>query len=95
MITLYKKYIHMKGSTFKIVKVHWHFIKNCRFRQDGIEKNPIVVEQSGVLPYKTGSQAHKYSQIIRFIPDKQSNNLPYNIMTDVERVSLMKEKKII
>jgi len=38
----------MKDSIFEIAKVHWHFIKNRRFRQDGIEKNPIVVEQSGI-----------------------------------------------
>jgi len=47
------------------------------------------------LPYKTGGQTQKYLQIIRFIPDEQSNNLPYDIIIDVERVSLMKEKKII
>ncbi|XP_018398035.1 PREDICTED: uncharacterized protein LOC108776035 [Cyphomyrmex costatus] len=58
-----------------------------RFRQDGIEKNPIVIEQSGVLPYRSGYQAQKYLQIIRFIPEETSRLL-YNIMTDIERCTL-------
>lgn len=61
-------------------------MKNRRFRQDGVEKNPHVVEQSGVLPFRAGAQAQKYLQIMRFIPEK-TNNLLYNQMTDIERVS--------
>lgn len=59
--------------------------QNCRFRQDGIERNPTVVEQSGVLPYRAAGQAQKYVVISRFIPEK-NDNLPYNILTDIERV---------
>lgn len=58
-----------------------------RFRQDGIERNPTVVEQSGVLPYRAAGQAQKYVVISRFIPEK-NDNLPYNILTDIERCSL-------
>jgi hypothetical protein len=58
-----------------------------RFRQDGIEKNPTVVEQSGVLPYRAAAQAQKYLQIVRFIPEK-INPLSYNIITDIERCTL-------
>ena len=63
-----------------------YIFKNCRFRQDGIVKNPNVVEQSGVLPYKAGVHAHKYVQIIRFIPETTSRLLD-NIITDIERVT--------
>lgn len=66
--------------------MHW-LVKNHRFRQDGIVKNPNVVEQSGVLPYRAASQAHKYVVISRFIPEKM-DPLQSNTLTDVERVSL-------
>ncbi|XP_011055834.1 PREDICTED: uncharacterized protein LOC105146903 [Acromyrmex echinatior] len=59
-----------------------------RFRQDGIVKNPNVVEQSGVLPYKAGIQAQKYVQIIHFIPETTSRLLDDNIITDIERCTL-------
>ncbi|XP_012535365.2 uncharacterized protein LOC105836104 [Monomorium pharaonis] len=59
-----------------------------RFRQDGVEKNPNVVEQSGVLPYRAGAQAQKYLQIARFIP-KRTDNIPsYNMLTAIERCTL-------
>ncbi|XP_025994720.2 uncharacterized protein LOC105203338 [Solenopsis invicta] len=59
-----------------------------RFRQDGIEKNPYVVEQSGVLPYRAGAQAQKYLQIARFIPDRTDNNPSFNMLTAIERCTL-------
>jgi len=65
--------------------MHW-LVKNHRFRQDGIVKNPAVVEQSGVLPYRAAGQAQKYVAITRFIPEK-TNPLQDNTLTDVERVS--------
>lgn len=68
-------------------------LKNYRFRQDGIEKNPSVVEQSGILPYKAGVQAQKYLQLIRFIPEKTSRLLE-NTMTDIEKVNLIKTHTI-
>ncbi|GAB1864343.1 N-acetylmuramoyl-L-alanine amidase [Camponotus japonicus] len=58
-----------------------------RFRQDGIEKNPTVLEQSGVLPYRTAGQAQKYAQILNFIPQKLIA-VPYNIISDIERCTL-------
>lgn len=58
-----------------------------RFRQDGVEKNPNVVEQSGVLPFRAGAQAQKYLQIMHFIPE-ETNNLLYSQMTDIERCTL-------
>ncbi|KYN10547.1 hypothetical protein ALC57_17152 [Trachymyrmex cornetzi] len=58
-----------------------------RFRQDGIVRNPNVVEQPGVLPYKAGVQAQKYVQIIRFIPETTSRLLD-NIITDIEKCTL-------
>lgn len=63
-------------------------LKNHRFRQDGIEKNPAVVEKSGVLPYRTGAQAQKYLQIVRFIPQKTESIFYHNI-TAIERVLLI------
>ncbi|XP_070159046.1 uncharacterized protein [Polyergus mexicanus] len=61
-----------------------------RFRQDGIEKNPTVLQQSGVLPYRAAGQAQKYLQILRFIPEKTIAPyvLPYDIISDVERCTL-------
>ncbi|KYN34770.1 hypothetical protein ALC56_10738 [Trachymyrmex septentrionalis] len=59
-----------------------------RFRQDGIVKNPNVIEQSGVLPYKAGVQAQKYVQIIHFIPEATNRLLDDNIITDIERCTL-------
>lgn len=70
------------------------FIKNYRFRQDGIEKNPTVLEQSGVLPYRTAGQAQKYAQILKFIPQKLIA-VPYNIISDIERVSLTKNSSYV
>ncbi|XP_011864273.1 PREDICTED: uncharacterized protein LOC105560092 [Vollenhovia emeryi] len=58
-----------------------------RFRQDGIVKNPHVIEQSGVLPYRAAGQAQKYVVIARFIPEERGH-LPYNILTDIERCTL-------
>lgn len=71
-----------------------HFIKNHRFRQDGIEKNPAVQQQSGILPYRAAGQAQKYLQILRFVPEKTLSeiSLPYNIISDIERVSLIKTR---
>lgn len=71
-----------------------YFIKNHRFRQDGIEKNPTVLQKSGVLPYSAGGQAQKYLQILRFIPEKTISPyvLPYDIINDIERVSLIKTR---
>lgn len=69
--------------------MHW-LVKNYRFRQDGIVKNPAVVEQSGVLPYRAADQAHKYVVITHFIPEETNTYTSlYNILTDIERVSLM------
>ncbi|XP_050446645.1 uncharacterized protein LOC126849116 [Cataglyphis hispanica] len=61
-----------------------------RFRQDGIEKNPTVLQKSGVLPYSAGRQAKKYLQILRFIPEKTISPyvLPYDIINDIERCTL-------
>ncbi|KAM0732480.1 N-acetylmuramoyl-L-alanine amidase [Formica fusca] len=61
-----------------------------RFRQDGIEKNPTVLQQSGVLPYRAAGQAQKYLQILRFIPEKTIAPyvLPYDIISDIERCTL-------
>ncbi|XP_071627923.1 uncharacterized protein [Temnothorax longispinosus] len=59
-----------------------------RFRQDGIEKNPNVIEQSGVLPYRAASQAQKYVVITRFIPEKTDLIRWDNILTDIERCTL-------
>ncbi|KAL6254281.1 hypothetical protein P5V15_014896 [Pogonomyrmex californicus] len=58
-----------------------------RFRQDGIEKNPTVQEQSGVLPYRAGNQAQKYLQILRFISE-EANTFDYDIITNIERCTL-------
>ncbi|KAL0102783.1 hypothetical protein PUN28_018225 [Cardiocondyla obscurior] len=60
-----------------------------RFRQDGIEKNPAVVEQDGVLPYRKSGQSQKNVVINRFIPDRLiPNHDSYNMLTDVERCTL-------
>nr|XP_012215807.1 PREDICTED: uncharacterized protein LOC105668157 [Linepithema humile] len=58
-----------------------------RYRQDGIVENPAVLQQSGVLPYRLSYQGQKYLQIRQFITQKV-NQLPYNIITDVERCTL-------
>jgi len=75
-----------KFQGLRLLKCIIDILKNYRFRQDGIVKNPNVVEQSGVLPYKAGVQAQKYVQIIRFIPETTSRLLD-NIITDIERVT--------
>lgn len=64
------------------------YVENYRYRKDGILENPRVLKKPGVEPYIIDSlQSEKFSRILELIPER-TNMLPYDIISDVETVSL-------
>ncbi|XP_063219801.1 uncharacterized protein LOC134529535 [Bacillus rossius redtenbacheri] len=60
-----------------------------RFKMDGIERNPNVPDQDGVIPYTvSGTQFYKHRLLLIMLIPQNNYRFPNNTLTPVERCTL-------